>query len=110
MDQEAESSDLNRDPAIIVKAVKFALLVLVWLPFLGSNYLTIRHLVFWAKTDNWPNYSTANLFSDLSIGQPKGAPLAIQPAIEWLMSAPAAYSLMATAIVLSVTLALLPDG
>lgn len=95
--------------AIAIKVTRVTLMVLVWIPFLGSNYLTITHLITWLKTDHWPGYSTASLFSDLKVAHPDGVRLGVQPMLGWIMSAPAAYSLMGMAIVLSITLALLPD-
>jgi|SRR5579884_4159040 len=104
-DQLSRSLDLS---VATTKILKNTLLLLVWVAFLGSNYLTITHLTTWLRKGYWPVYSTANLISDLKIAPLSGIRSGTQTYLDWLMSEPAAYSLMGLAIVLSVTMTLMP--
>ena len=109
MEQEVPADVSLNASHIASKGIKFTFLALVWIPFLGSSYITITHLMTWLKTGLWPSYSTANLFGDLQIAHPKGSFHGIQPAMDWVMAEPAAYLLMGLAIVFSVMMALLVD-
>ena len=106
MEQEVAASSPIDASVIAAKGVKVTFLALVWIPFLGSTYLTVTHLLAWLKTGFWPSYSTANLFSDLAIPQARSAWHGVQSSLDWVMAEPAAYSLMAMAIILSITMTL----
>jgi hypothetical protein len=108
--QQEVTAKTEDSPSLALKGVKAILLVLVWVPFLASNYLTLSHLVTWLKTDTWPSYSTENLFSDMNMAHGWALTRGIQPTAAWVMSAPATYVLMTIAIVLSIIVALLPDN
>ena len=109
MEQEVTVGKSIDASVIAAKGVKFTFLTFVWIPFLGSTYLTITHLMAWLKTGFWPSYSTSNLLTDLKIAQPTSVWHGARSSIDWIMFQPAAYSLMALAIVLSVTMALVVD-
>jgi hypothetical protein len=109
MEQEVATGRSFGTTIVRARGIRRILLALVWAPFLASNYLTITHLISWVSTDHWPTYSTASLLSDMKVAHPVGRP-GVQPVVDWIMAAPAAYSLMGLAIVLSIAMALLPDN
>lgn len=109
MDHEVTANRTIDAFSVVSKASRYASLAVVWAAFLGSNYLTITHLISWLKTDRWPNYSTANLFTDLRIHDPGFITLGGPALIGRILTAPAAYTLMGLALILSITVALLPD-
>lgn len=109
MDQEITVTKAASTSLSPTRLFKRGFLVLVWVPFLGSNYLTISHLIAWLRTDRWPAYSTGSLVADLRIAHPDVVRAGAQSMKDWMLTLPAAYSLMAVAIVLSIAMTMLPD-